>query len=944
MRADLTAQSNSALWVARAAGGLAILVGGGHVLAWVSGMMPQVPVSTIIMKTNAGLGLLACGVALILLAAPAPDATRRRAARACAGFVLLLGLATLSEHIVGWNLGIDQLLATEPIGAAATTSPNRMGPPASLSFILLGTALLLLTRRRGTGRRPALHEPFALTAALLGLLSIIGYLYGVNALYHIARYTGVAWPTALSFVVLAVGVLCADPANGLMSRVTADEPGGAIIRALLGPMVLLPLALGWVRLAGERRGWFDAAMGTGLMMLLFIVTFSSLLLFASRRVSLSAAALHESERVARHQKDLLAVTLASIGDAVIVTDAAGAVTFLNGEAERLTGWTDDDARGRPLPDVFSIVNEQTRERVENPVERVLRLGQVIGLGNHTLLVARDGREIPIDDSGAPIRQAGGDARGVVLVFRDISERKRAERLQQHLLADVQTQKDRLTAVVNSMRDEVWFCDTEKRFTLENPAAVREFELGSAEVVEVGDLAGRLEVFRPDGSPRSVEEAPPLRALQGEAVINQEEIIRTPASGELRHRQVSATPVRDASGNVIGSVSVVRDITDRKRAEDALREADRRKNDFLAVLSHELRNPLAPVRAALYILARAAPGGEQSNRAMMVLDRQVAQLTRLVDDLLDVTRITRGKIHLHQEPLDLTGLVRRTAEDHRSLFATRGIDLDVDIPDERLWVNGDALRLAQSIGNLLHNAAKFTERGGRTAIRVRKDDASDAALISVRDTGVGLSPQALPHLFEPFMQVDSTIDRTRGGLGLGLALTKSLVEMHGGAVSARSGGVGHGAEFTIRLPLQAAPSVAPAPRAVGGHQPRRVFIIEDNVDAADSLREALELAGHEVEVAYDGAEGIEGARRFSPEIVLCDIGLPGMNGYEVARALRNDQTFASVYLVALTGYALPEDLAKAREAGFDLHVSKPPSPEELQEALAALGRPPRAAST
>ena len=570
MYAEPTAQSSVAPKVARAAGGLAILVGGGHVLAWVGGVMPQVPVSTIIMKTNAGLGLLVAGVALILVATPHAGARRWRGAQICAAFVLLLGLATLSEHIVGWDLGIDQLLATEPAGAAATTSPNRMGVPASLSFILLGTALLLLTRRSDNRRRRALHEPFAVAVALLGLLSIIGYLYGVSALYHIARFTGVAWPTALSFVVLAVGVLCVEPANGLMRRVTADDPGGAIVRALLGPMVLLPLALGGVRLAGERRGWFDAPMGTGLMMLVFIVTFSSLLLFASRRVSASSAAQHESERETRSQKDLLAVTLASIGDAVIVTDAAGRVTFLNAEAARLTGWTEADARGMALPDVFSIVNEETRERVENPVERVLRLGQVIGLGNHTLLIARDGRQIPIDDSGAPIRQAGGDVRGVVLVFRDVTDRRHAEHVQRRLLADVQAQKDRLAALVNSMTDEIWFADADKTLTLGNPAVWKEFGAGLGDARDVEKIAASLEIYRPDGTPRPVDEAPLLRALRGETVTDQEEIIRTPAAGQLRHRQVNAAPVRDADGAIVGSVSVVRDITARKQAEQEAR--------------------------------------------------------------------------------------------------------------------------------------------------------------------------------------------------------------------------------------------------------------------------------------------------------------------------------------------------------------------------------------
>jgi CheY-like chemotaxis protein/anti-sigma regulatory factor (Ser/Thr protein kinase) len=256
-------------------------------------------------------------------------------------------------------------------------------------------------------------------------------------------------------------------------------------------------------------------------------------------------------------------------------------------------------------------------------------------------------------------------------------------------------------------------------------------------------------------------------------------------------------------------------------------------------------------------------------------------------------------------------------------------LELSIAEEELWVNGDAQRLAQAVGNLLHNALKFTSAGGQTEIKVSREQGTEAAIISVSDTGIGIGPDALSRLFEPFMQVDNAIDRSRGGLGLGLALVKSLVEMHDGIVRAASDGTGQGATFTIRLPLCATPAPPRAMAPAGSPRPRRILIIEDNVDAAESLCEALTLSGHEVQVAYDGTDGVEKARQFEPDIVLCDIGLPGMTGYDVARALRLDATLNSVHLVALSGYGLPEDLAKASAAGFDLHVAKPPDPEKLQ---------------
>jgi PAS domain S-box-containing protein len=381
-----------------------------------------------------------------------------------------------------------------------------------------------------------------------------------------------------------------------------------------------------------------------------------------------------------------------------------------------------------------------------------------------------------------------------------------------------------------------------------------------------------------------------------------------------------------------------DITERKRDEEALRnankllqEADRHKDEFLAMLSHELRNPLAPIRNSIYVLSRASPGGEQARRAHAVIDRQVHHMTRLVDDLLDVTRISRGKIRLQRERLELNGLILRTAEDHREDFANGGIGLDVAVAEGPVHVSGDATRLAQVIGNLLQNSAKFTPRGGRATLSVETDRRT--ATITVRDSGVGIAPDVLPQLFQPFVQGDRTLDRTRGGLGLGLALVNGLVKLHGGTVSAHSAGAGKGAAFVVRLPLAPAdePRVPVAPPR-GREAPRRVLVIEDNHDAAESMREALQMNAHEVEVALTGSEGLAKARASRPDVILCDIGLPEMSGYEVARAMRADPELRSIPLVALSGYALPEDLEKSRDAGFDRHLAKPMEFELLEKVL------------
>ncbi len=401
----------------------------------------------------------------------------------------------------------------------------------------------------------------------------------------------------------------------------------------------------------------------------------------------------------------------------------------------------------------------------------------------------------------------------------------------------------------------------------------------------------------------------------------------------RRYEVLLVPERGADGQVECVLAIGRDITERALAERELREANRRKGEFLALLSHELRNPLAPIRNALYILSRVEPGSEPSRRALAVMERQIGQLARLVDDLLDMSRIERNRIELLRQRLELNDLVLRTAEDHRSTFETAGVALSVHTAGEALLVEGDPTRLAQVVANLLHNAAKFTAPGGETRVEVSRAPRGFARLL-VRDTGIGMDRQTISRLFQPFAQDEAARVRSRGGLGLGLALVRGLVASHGGQVEARSAGVGRGSEFEVRLPLREdADEDRRAPARA--RRRRRVLIIEDNVDAASTLREVLEIEGHDVEVAHGGAEGVARARDRHPEIVLCDLGLPGMDGYEVARAIRGHPELRDVHLVAVSGYALPEDVRCAREAGFEQHLSKPPSLEQLAQALESI---------
>ncbi len=480
------------------------------------------------------------------------------------------------------------------------------------------------------------------------------------------------------------------------------------------------------------------------------------------------------------------------------------------------------------------------------------------------------------------------------------------------------------------------CPPSKKFLIEKGGVYSELVAGAAESIRLTDAEMRADP-RWWGLP---DEHVPMRGLLGARVVD----IRGRTNGMILVTDKEKGDFTEEDETFLRQLAAVASLASQHvEARCGLEEADKRKNEFIAMLSHELRNPLAPIRNSLYILDRAVPGSEQAQRAHRIIDRQTTHMTRLIDDLLDTTRISRGKVSLQCERLELCELVRRTVEDHRLLFTQNEVELNVQITEDRIWMKGDGARLVQVIGNLLQNASKFTGRGGKTSISVEKDLVAGVAVIRVRDSGVGIGAEMLPHLFEPFIQADRTLDRSRGGLGLGLALVKGLVELHGGTVTANSDGAETGAEFTVRLPIEreasgTGPGSASPPTEP--HSRRRILIIEDNVDSAQSLREALELGGHEVTIASTGSEGIARAREFKPEVVLCDIGLVGMDGYEVARLFRAEAALKGVFLVALTGYASPDDQQRSAQAGFERHLAKPPSLEELEQLLADLPPSPR----
>jgi signal transduction histidine kinase/ActR/RegA family two-component response regulator len=455
------------------------------------------------------------------------------------------------------------------------------------------------------------------------------------------------------------------------------------------------------------------------------------------------------------------------------------------------------------------------------------------------------------------------------------------------------------------------------------------------------FCGSFKLFRPDGSFMPHDQCPMAEVVSGKiAEVCDGEVLIERSEGSRVTVVVNIRALKNEQGQVTGAINCFYDITERKEAEEQLQEAniklaesDRRKSDFLAMLSHELRNPLATIRSGLQVMRLTdAPA---VNRVTALMERQVGHLVGLVDDLLDVNRISRGKIELHRGRIELATIVQTAVESARSLSECMGHELIVTLPSEQICVYVDPIRLVQVVGNLLNNACKFTEKGGRIRLSVERE--GEQAVIRVRDNGMGIAADQLSPIFDMFMQADASMERSNSGLGIGLALVQDLVKMHGGTVEAQSAGLGQGSEFVVRLPI--APEAPPTPSAgpplkeLANPTVRRILIVDDNRDAAESLAMLLKLTGHETHIAHDGLEAVETAAQVSPDLILLDIGLPKINGYEAARRIRNLPGGQSMVLVAVTGWAQDEDRQKSRESGFDGHMIKPVRADLLTSLLA-----------
>lgn len=605
----------------------------------------------------------------------------------------------------------------------------------------------------------------------------------------------------------------------------------------------------------------------------------------------------------------------SVRDAFAVVDMGGHIIEFNAALEELTGYSSDELRCLTYVDL-------TPPRWHELEERIVR-EQVMTRGYSDIYEKeyrrKDGNCVPIELRTLLVRDDDGQPAAMWAFIRDISDRLKS-------LEEMQ----KLATVVHHASELINLATMDGQMLFLNEAGCLMLGLSPEEVTKTNIMQ-----VIPDSWKKIVQQEL-LPALAAGGTWKGDLQYQNLKNRQLIEVYATTFTVKDPkSGEPIFLANVSTDITERKRAEAEVRASDLRKSEFIGMLSHELRNPLASIHQSLYLLKQVEPGSPPSVRALERIERQTEHLTKLIEDLLDLTRMTYGRIKLRREDLNLNELALKVVEDLRFIFIEKEVSLELRSSSEEVWVNGDCSRLTQIIGNMLHNSAKFTPAGGQCVIEIEADRPQSEAVLIVRDTGIGIAPELKSRLFLAFSQSEMPIGRRAGGLGLGLVLIKHLIELHDGSVSFDSEGVGRGTAFTIRLPLGTSRArLAAAPSAIpNASGPRLILLIEDNIDAAACMREALELHGHSVVVTYDGQTGIEAARTHHPDVVLCDIGLPGMDGYEVARILRADPVVGTFKLIALTGYARTEDVERAKAAGFDAHLAKPASIDVIVRAIA-----------
>jgi len=892
----------------------------------------------ITMQPNAGLCALLAGIALLPVHA--------RARKALGYSLLLIGLATLIEHLTRINLRIDQILMFDrPWGRLAALVPGRMGIPGATSWTMAGFAL---TRLSGRSPIPTSVPTIGLIISSIAGLSVIGYLLGVDNLYAWPRFTAIAFQTGTILLSVGIGLVATSPDFQPVRILIGNSAGGALARRALPVVIILPVALGLLCLRGHLAGLYDAPMAVALLVLTLILILCSILWWGVSAVVMREESLLSSEeRFSRFMEQLPGLAW--------IKDDKGRYLYVNEAAERVFGVSRERLIGRTDDDLFSA---DTAAQFRKNDHEALHSGQGVqvvetlkhddGVVHHSIV-----SKFPIARPTEASSMVGG-------IAIDITDRKRAEETVTALL--------RISKQLNSTLSIDGLLDI---LVLEATALVGA-EAGASGLLTPQGMA--CTKYFQQGQVLPLQYCwPPMHGLPGWLIVHKTPYLTNDAATDKQIvqelcqqfgvRKAISTPIVTAQGEVIGffeihnkcdgsdftlsdqelllavsraaAVAVQNALAYRslQEAEQRLKLADRRKDEFLAVLAHELRNPLAPIRNALEIFKRADGDRALFGNALSAMDRQVTHMVRLVDDLLDLSRISHDKLELRKQRVELTAIISQAIETSRPLADREQQTITLLQSDDRIELEADSIRLAQVFSNLLNNACKFSNPGSEIMVSAVRDDAD--AVIMVQDDGLGISPENLEQVFEMFTQLHQPMDRPHGGLGIGLSLARRLVEMHGGTITAHSEGTGHGSQFVVRLPAYPECEVSPAaPVSVDAERagPARILVVDDNIDSAMTLAMLVRLSGNDAVLAHDGRQACEVAESFRPDIILLDIGLPKMNGHEVCRAIRKEPWGKGITIIALTGWGKEEDRRLSQDAGFDGHLVKPIDHDTLMEAL------------
>jgi len=1075
---------------------LASLIAATALIGWIFKVdaLKRIHPSLVTMKANAAVCFILISIAVFLLQDRTVPTRYRRIAQCCAVLVALVGLANLSEHLFGWNLGIDQFLFTESTTEAGLSFPGRIGIPGSLDFILLGVTVLFLDRRPTRWFR--ISNLTLLLVASITLLVFLYYFYGIEQFEPLARYFSIALHSVIAFFSLCAAILLMRPERGIMATMLTNSAGSLVARRMW-PALIVIILLGWLRNNSRGSAFYGQGFGTAIFVLVILLMFIALIWWTAISLNQTDKQRHIAAIALRYNEARLAALLEQLPVGIGLTDREGRFVIRNSILNKFVGekissfeplfrsrWRGWDENGQLLDPAQWPSSKALRGESEPPVEM--------------LYTTEDGKSIWTRVVSVPFRDQAGEMDGVIVAVQDIDEERKASEA-----------TARLASIVESSEDAIISKDLNGNILTWNSSAERIFGYTAEEVI-----GKSITILMPPD--RLWEEPEILSRIRRGDRLEHFETIRRRKDGSLFDISITVSPITDSQGHIIGISKIARDITARKQADnrldllvqvselirriqdplelsnavatalgehlnvrrclfnetdverdlevvhqdycdgtesvagvhkisdyssltsremengrmvvnydsavdartaadyercykatgersyvavplmrdgkwvaslwvsdnkarrwtkeeifliqtvgertwnaveklraeaererllesekearDAAERANQLKDDFLATLSHELRNPLNVILGYSELLLRMPEieGSLRLSQMGKALRRNAQSQSQLINDLLDLSRLQRGKISLNRESISLGAIIDSAVETVNADAHSKKISINSAIDEDVLMVEGDRLRLQQIAWNLLNNAVKFTPAGGSIDIKLKSEN--EDAVLTIEDTGQGIIPEFLPHVFEMFRQADSSNSRRHGGMGIGLALVRQLVELHGGSILAESQGQGKGARFTVRLPLArefqrlVTSKELPAPAALKVPTDTKFLVVDDSEDTIQMLEHLLKLGGGDVTTASDGAEALKIAARTKFDVILSDISMPEMDGFEFLRRLRQLKGLQNVPVIAITGFGRTDDIKRVRSAGFYSHLTKPLNVQQLAHLL------------